>query len=108
MNEEMADELLWVLVEGPGLGDAEFLGAVLAAVTADQALKEQFKRNTALKDRILTIRPPGEICCVPNTCSTRTRIRLFLRFAFSCSPAPSIADDCGSHADESDCVSRVP
>jgi hypothetical protein len=43
----------WVLVEGPGPGDAEFLGRwLLAAVEADQALQEQFKRNTQLRDQI--------------------------------------------------------
>jgi hypothetical protein len=46
MNDEMAGELLWVLVEGPGAGDAEFLGRwLLAAVEADDALEEQFKKN---------------------------------------------------------------
>ena len=53
MNDELAAELLWVLIEGPGPGDAEFLGRwLLAAVEADQTLEEQFKRNTALKDQI--------------------------------------------------------
>jgi hypothetical protein len=43
----------WVLVEGPGPGDAEFLGRwLLAAVKADQALQEQFKRNTRVRDQI--------------------------------------------------------
>ena len=50
MNEEMAAELLWVLVEGPGPGEAEFLGRwLLAAVEADRTLQEQFKQNPGLK-----------------------------------------------------------
>jgi hypothetical protein len=53
MNDEMAGELLWVLVEGPGAGDAEFLGRwLLAAVEADHALEEQFKKNPSLKEQI--------------------------------------------------------
>jgi hypothetical protein len=56
MNEEMAAELLWVLVEGPGPGDAEFLGRwLLAAVEADQALQERFKKNPTLKKQINTL-----------------------------------------------------
>jgi hypothetical protein len=51
MNEEMAAEQLWVLVEGPGPGEAEFLGRwLLAAVEADRALQEQFKQNPDLKE----------------------------------------------------------
>jgi hypothetical protein len=53
MNDEVATELHWVLVEGPGPGDAEFLGRwLLAAVEADEALQEQFKRNPKLKEQI--------------------------------------------------------
>jgi hypothetical protein len=53
MNEEMAAELLWVLVEGPGPGAAEFLGRwLLAAVQADQMLHEQFKQNPSLKEQV--------------------------------------------------------
>jgi hypothetical protein len=53
MNEELAAELLWVLVEGPGPGEAEFLGLwLLAAVEADRALQEQFKQNPGLKQQI--------------------------------------------------------
>jgi hypothetical protein len=53
MNDELAAKLPWILVEGPGPGDAEFLGRwLLAAVEADQTLEVQFKRNTALKDQI--------------------------------------------------------
>ena len=41
MNDKMAQELRWVLVEGPGPGDAEFLGRwPLAAVAADKALEQ--------------------------------------------------------------------
>jgi hypothetical protein len=44
MNDEMTEEPPWVLVEGPGPGDAEFLGRwPLAAVAADKALEEQRK-----------------------------------------------------------------
>jgi hypothetical protein len=54
MNEEVADDKsTWVLIEGPGPGDAEFLGRwLLAAVVADRAIEEQFKRNTSLRQRI--------------------------------------------------------
>jgi hypothetical protein len=53
VNKEMAAELFWVLVEGPGPGDAEFLGHwLLAAVEADQALHEQFEQNPGLKEQI--------------------------------------------------------
>jgi hypothetical protein len=56
VNEEMAAELFWVLVEGPGPGDAEFLGRwLLAAVEADQALQEQFRDNPTLKQQISTL-----------------------------------------------------
>jgi hypothetical protein len=50
MNEELAAELLWVLVEGPGPSEAEFLSLwLLAAVEADRAVQEQFKQNPGLK-----------------------------------------------------------
>jgi hypothetical protein len=53
MNEDMAAELLWVLVEGPGPGDAEFLGRwLLAAVEADQELQKQYERDTNLRNQI--------------------------------------------------------
>jgi hypothetical protein len=53
MADTSTDKDLSLLVEGPGPGDAEFLGRwLLAAVAADEALQEQFKRNTALKDQI--------------------------------------------------------
>src|SRR6266566_8579085 len=53
MNEGMAAELLWVLVEGPGPGDAEFLGRwLLAAVEADQELQKQYERDTNLRNQI--------------------------------------------------------
>ena len=53
MNEELAAELLWVLVERPGPGSAEFLGRwLLAAADADKELHEQHGRNPSLKQRI--------------------------------------------------------
>jgi hypothetical protein len=53
MSEWMTPEKMWVLVEGPGLGEAEFLGRwLLAAAAADQELEEQFKRNAGLKQQI--------------------------------------------------------
>jgi hypothetical protein len=53
MNDEIAAEAPWVLVEGPGPGDAEFLGRwLLAAVEADHALQERFKQNPGLKQQI--------------------------------------------------------
>jgi hypothetical protein len=43
----------WVLVEGPGPGEAEFLGRwLLAAVDADKALAEQRTQNPGLKEQI--------------------------------------------------------
>ena len=53
MDDDMAAERLWVLVEGPEPGDAGFLGHwLLAADEADQALHEQFKQNPDLRERI--------------------------------------------------------
>jgi hypothetical protein len=50
---------LWVLVEGPGPDDAEFLGRwLLAAAAADRALQEQFKRNPTLRKQISSL----EVC----------------------------------------------
>jgi hypothetical protein len=50
------DKSTWVLIEGPGPGDAGFLGRwLLAAVAADQGLEQQFKRNTSLKDQIVRL-----------------------------------------------------
>ena len=44
---------MWVLVEGPGPGEADFLGRwLLAAAAADQELEEQFKRNPSLRQQI--------------------------------------------------------
>jgi hypothetical protein len=61
MNDDMAAELLWVLVEGPAPGDAEFLGRwLLAAVEADQELQRQFERNPGLKEQIASL----EICYI--------------------------------------------
>jgi hypothetical protein len=59
MNDEMTAEGFWVLVEGPGPGQAEFLGRwLLAAVDADKALEDERKQNPALKDQISRL----EIC----------------------------------------------
>jgi hypothetical protein len=56
MSEEMATQRLWVLIEGPGLGDAEFLGRwLLAAVEADRVLMDQFRTNPTLKQQISRI-----------------------------------------------------
>jgi len=53
MNDEIAAEAPWVLVEGPRPGDAEFLGRwLLAAAEADRALREQFRQNPGLKQQI--------------------------------------------------------
>jgi hypothetical protein len=49
MNDKMAQKPPWVLVEGPGLGDTEFLGRwLLAAVAAHKALEEQ-RKHVSLK-----------------------------------------------------------
>jgi hypothetical protein len=57
MDEDVAyDNPNWVLIEGPGPGDAEFLGRwLLAATVADRTLEEQFKSNASLRDRIATL-----------------------------------------------------
>jgi hypothetical protein len=57
MDEDAVDqEPTWVLIEGPGPGDAEFLGRwLLAAAVADRSLEEQFKRNASLRERIATL-----------------------------------------------------
>ena len=61
MNDEIAAEAPWVLVEGPGPGDAEFLGRwLLAAVEADRALQEQFRHNPGLKQQISRL----EVLCL--------------------------------------------
>jgi hypothetical protein len=40
----------WVLIEGPRLGDAQFLGKwLLAAAKADKILQEQFELDPGLK-----------------------------------------------------------
>ena len=63
MNEELAAELLWVLVEGPGPGEAEFLGRwLLAAVEADQALQNRFGENPSLKQQISRLELVYWIC----------------------------------------------
>jgi hypothetical protein len=65
-NDEMARELLWVLVEGPGPGEAEFLGRwLLAAVQADQALQEHLKKNPALKHQIGRLEVEYLFCFAP-------------------------------------------
>lgn len=57
MDEDVADDKpTWVLIEGPGPGDAEFLGRwLLAAAVADRALDEQFKKNTSLRQRVASL-----------------------------------------------------
>ncbi|MCA1470333.1 hypothetical protein I6F09_20810 [Bradyrhizobium sp. IC3195] len=57
---EMSNSLLnndeGVLVEGPGPGEAEFIGRwLLAAAAADRALQERFKQNKKLKDQISSV-----------------------------------------------------
>jgi hypothetical protein len=58
-----------VLVEGPGPGEAEFIGRwLLAAAAADRTLQEQFKRNTAktmadatpYEDQSVLVEGPGQ------------------------------------------------
>lgn len=53
MTDANLEDDPWVLVEGPGPGNAEFIGRwLLAAAAADQTLTEQFHRNARLKDQI--------------------------------------------------------
>ncbi len=53
MNDPTSSSAPWVLVEGPGPGDAEFLGRwLLAAVEAEKQLAQQFNANPALKKQI--------------------------------------------------------
>jgi len=60
MNKYTAAELPWVLIEGPGSGDADFLGRwLLAAAQADQELQKKFERNPGLKQQISRI----EVAC---------------------------------------------
>lgn len=50
------DTPIWVLIEGPAPGDAEFLGRwLLAATVADRRLEELFKRNANLREQIATL-----------------------------------------------------
>jgi hypothetical protein len=50
---EVSSELRWVLVEGPGPGEAGFLGRwLLAADEADQKLRQQFKENPRLRQQV--------------------------------------------------------
>jgi len=61
MNDEIAAEAPWVSVEGPGPGDAEFLERwLLAAVEADHALQEQFRKNPGLRQQISRL----EVLCL--------------------------------------------
>ena len=54
--EVLTEEPHWVLVEGPGPGEAEFLGRwLLAAIEADKALEQQRKQNRNLKEQISRI-----------------------------------------------------
>lgn len=57
MDENVAhDGPTWVLIEGPGPGDAEFLGCwLLAAAVADRALEEQFATNANLREQIIPL-----------------------------------------------------
>ncbi|MCK1629750.1 hypothetical protein [Bradyrhizobium sp. 162] len=56
MANSLPDKDHWVLVEGPGPGEAEFLGRwLLAAAAADRALQERFKHNTTLKQQISSL-----------------------------------------------------
>jgi hypothetical protein len=62
MNEKMPAERLWVLIEGPAPGDAEFLGRwLLAAANADGMLQERFKHNPGLKDEIDSLEAVSDI-----------------------------------------------
>jgi hypothetical protein len=77
MNDEMAAELFWVLVEGPGPGEAEFLGRwLLAAAEADKALEEQRKRNPALKEEISRLEGLHQISFSP---AATTFVELLMR-----------------------------
>ena len=51
--EVLTEKPHWALVEGPGPGEAEFLGRwLLAAVEADKALEQQRKQNPGLNEQI--------------------------------------------------------
>lgn len=82
MGEDAADhEKLWVLIEGPGPGDAEFLGRwLLAAVAADQVLEEHFRNNGGLRDRITTL----EIIRIVSFSPAATRTTRLLMKNLSC------------------------
>ncbi|MGY3275083.1 hypothetical protein [Bradyrhizobium sp. S3.7.6] len=55
MNEDTSKQQ-WVLVEGPPLGAAEFLGRwLMKAAAADKLLQRQFKRDPAFKLSVATI-----------------------------------------------------
>ncbi|WP_271498216.1 hypothetical protein [Bradyrhizobium sp. CCBAU 11357] len=56
MANSLRNKDRWVLVEGPGPGEAEFLGRwLLAAAAADRALQERFKQNEILKEQISSV-----------------------------------------------------
>ncbi|MGX9431969.1 MULTISPECIES: hypothetical protein [Bradyrhizobium] len=62
----MATQRLWVLVEGPGPGDSEFLGRwLLAAVEADRVLMDQFRTKPTLKQQISRIEIAHEFSFSP-------------------------------------------
>jgi hypothetical protein len=64
--EVLAEGPHWALVEGPGPGDAEFLGHwLLAAVDADKALGQQRERNPELKEQIGRLEAVYEISFSP-------------------------------------------
>jgi hypothetical protein len=63
MSEDMTAELPCVLVEGPGPGDAQFLGRwLVAAAGADQTLQNRFAENPSLKQQISRLELVYWIC----------------------------------------------
>ena len=66
MMDVLTEERHWVLVEGPGPGDADFLGHwLLAAVEAETALGQQRKQNPGLKEQISRLEVEHEISFSP-------------------------------------------
>lgn len=66
MSEGNLEDDPWVLVEGPGPGDAEFLGRwLLAAAAADKTLTEQFERNENLRNQIRNLEVVSLIAFAP-------------------------------------------
>jgi hypothetical protein len=57
---------MWVLVEGPGPGDALFLGSwLLAAAKADHVLYDHLQRNPGLRKRIAAVESAYEVAFSP-------------------------------------------